>query len=417
MSNYTPFKLFYLEFQNSKLDIAASDHSPTALLLPPPKDSSETFPTDTLSLLRLMVQQTLLLNCIKTKNTTEIKYLTDVMTFSYFHSKTSKTFRIRDTDGLKRALEVAIQNKDYEPKIQVNTNALYFDPTFNGINLDLVKTTPIPLIKSNPIPSSGHSPTPLSTHPTTSHSMNHPTITINFKALPQAVRERYEAHIDPDITLTTSQLTPFTTGPGITSNYYHDPSITGPVVILRIGAFLAATRDFKRFLKNYPTCADNSPSALRQWYTHFTAHAHSCGYFIMPYELLHRIHGGMLGFEFGIDLPLDRQSDSYHWQTDIRNLLLESKMFPTNSEYASRVQSSTNGYHALMNLIHDSHPDYVSSPISLAPNWPHQKKDETLHNFYNRFTETHKLRAIFLQDIQDLGTDMMIDIFIHRCTH
>jgi hypothetical protein len=112
MSKYTPFKLFYLEFQNSKLDIAASDHSPAALLLPPPKDSSETFPTDALSLLRSMVKQTLLLNCIQTKNTTEIKYLTDVMTFSYFHSKTSKTFRIRDTDGLKRTLEVNIQSKD-----------------------------------------------------------------------------------------------------------------------------------------------------------------------------------------------------------------------------------------------------------------------------------------------------------------
>jgi hypothetical protein len=241
MSKYTPFKLFYLEFQNSKLDIAASDHSPAALLLPPPKESSEIFPTDTLSLLCSMVQQTLLLNCIQTKNTTEIKYLTDVMTFSYFHSKISKTFRIRDTDGLKRALEVAIQNKDYEPKIQVYTNALYFYPTFNDINLDLVKTTPFSSIKLNPTPSSGHNPTPVNTYPTTSHSMNHPTITINFKALPQAVRERYEAHIDPDITLTTSQLTPFTTGPGITSNYYHDPSITGPVVILRNGAFLAAT--------------------------------------------------------------------------------------------------------------------------------------------------------------------------------
>jgi hypothetical protein len=170
-------------------------------------------------------------------------------------------------------------------------------------------------------------------------------------------------------------------------------------------------------LKNYPICADNSPSALHQWYTHFTAHAHSCGYFITPYELLHNIHGGMLGFEFGVDLPLDRQSDCYHCQTDIRNLLLESKMFQTNSEYARRVQSSTNGCHALMNLIHDSHPNYVSSLISLAPDWPHQKKDKTLHDFYNRFTETHKLRATFLQDIQDIGTDMMINIFIHRCSH
>jgi hypothetical protein len=244
MSKYTPFKLFYLEFQNSKLDIAASDHSSAALLLPLPKDSSETFPIDTLSLLCSIVQQTLLLNCIQTNNTTEIKYLTDVMTFSYFNSKTSKTFRIHVTDGPKRALEVAIPNKDYEPKIQVYTNAPYFDSTFNGIkNLDLVNTTPIPSPKSNPTPSSGHSPTPLSTNSTTSHSMNHPNITINFKALPQAVRERYEAHINPDTTLTTFQLTPppFTTGPGITSNYYHNPSITGPVVILRNGAFLAAT--------------------------------------------------------------------------------------------------------------------------------------------------------------------------------
>jgi hypothetical protein len=110
MSKYTPFKL----------DIAASDHSSAALLLPPPKDSSETFPIDTLSLLCSMVQQTLLLNCIQTtNNTTKIKYLTDVMTFSYFNSKTSKTFRIRDTDGLKqRTLEVAFKTKTTNQKFK-----------------------------------------------------------------------------------------------------------------------------------------------------------------------------------------------------------------------------------------------------------------------------------------------------------
>ena len=247
-------------------------------------------------------------------------------------------------------------------------------------------------------------------------SVTPPTDIFNYNALPPTVKQRYDAYKDPNIITPLDLLTPLTWLDGSKHNYYEDPTIIGSRIILRNGAIFEGIRDHKRFTRQPPTCSNKTTSALRIWYRSFTNHALSCGYFIVPYELLDKLHGSNGGFEFGVDLPSSKTPEYFHWQNDISRILQQTGMFPVGSEYFNRVHTDTNGYHALLNLLHDTHPKYVSSPITLAPDW-HQQPDQTLFEFYTEFTEIIRLRAIFMHGTQDFSSIDMVDLFIQRCTH
>jgi hypothetical protein len=199
--------------------------------------------------------------------------------------------------------------------------------------------------------------------------------------------------------------------------YYADPLVLGHRVILRNGAVLEGTRDFKAFSKEPPICTDVTPAKLCSWYREFTNHALSCGYFVMPYELLARGHGHSNGFAFDIDLPIDKTPDYSPWQNDIGRLLRKPGTFPRDSELALRAQSATNGYHAILAILSDTHPSFVDQPITLAMNWPRQRENQTIFDFHTDFLDYIRLRAIFMGGSADMTTSTIVDCFIHNCRH
>jgi hypothetical protein len=180
-------------------------------------------------------------------------------------------------------------------------------------------------------------------------------------------------------------VTPLMWLDGSKYNFYEDPTIIGCCIILRNGAILEGIRDHKHFTRHPPMCSNQTVSALRIWYRSFTNHALSCGYFVVPYKLLDKIHGSNEGFQFGIDLPSSKTPKYFHWQNNISHILQQNGMFPAGSEYYNHVRTNTNRYHALINLIHDMYPKYVLSPISLHPGCSHQQANQTIFEFYTEY--------------------------------
>jgi hypothetical protein len=92
-------------------------------------------------------------------------------------------------------------------------------------------------------------------------------------------------------------------------------------------------------------------------------------------------------------------------------------MFPQDSIPAQRVKNHSNGYYAILAVLTDSHPAFVAHPVTLCKNWPEQKPNQSIFDFHSEFTEAIALRAIYMNDAQDMNSAIMMDTFMQNCTH
>jgi hypothetical protein len=103
--------------------------------------------------------------------------------------------------------------------------------------------------------------------------------------------------------------------------------------------------------------------------------------------------------------------------SNIARVLQRSGAFPSGSHLAKRAASTDNGFHAILALLTGTHPSFVDQPILLAMNWPRQTGSQTIFEFYNEFTDTLRLRAIFMSGSAQMSTRHMVDCFINNCQH
>jgi hypothetical protein len=407
MGKYTPVTSVVIQFSQNELHrLASGDIDVLQLYLTADSDQLATDPID---IIRRGTQQLLLEACAHTGDLTRLPMLVEQMTFSW-RAKNGTLRNIRTPDHLNRALEYCIANNTFELIIQCNTDLLFFDTAFTGVDLDQVDTTPI---LSTPVV---HVTPPVMTSTTTAPSVTSPTDVFNYHALPADVLHRFDAFQDPTTILRVQDMSPFLSPDGSRQNFYTNPFVIGSRVILRNGAVLEAKRDQKQFSRDLPICSDDTPSKLRTWYRNFAHHALACGYFVVPYELLSKHHGGSTGFEFGIDLPQAKITEYFHWQCDIGNVLQRPGIFPSRSQASKRVTTSHNGYEILLALVSDSHPGYVDQPIVLAMHFPKQEHTQDIFAFYNTFMDTIRLRAIFMGGNDDMSSPHMVDCFIQSCS-
>jgi hypothetical protein len=165
--------------------------------------------------------------------------------------------------------------------------------------------------------------------------------------------------------------------------------------------------DYKKFSCDAPCCLQDTVSALRTWYRTFTNHALSCGYFIVPYELLRQGHNAHNGFDFDVDIPKSKRTSYFDWQNDIGRILHKTGMFPRDSNLAQHVVSTDNGYTALLALLTGTHPAFVDQPITLAMNWPVQTGTETIFDFHSKFIDHIRLRAIFMGSADSMASSTL----------
>jgi hypothetical protein len=107
----------------------------------------------------------------------------------------------------------------------------------------------------------------------------------------------------------------------------------------------------------------------------------------------------------------------FDWQNDISRVLHQSPMFPKDSQFAKRAASTNNGFIALLALMTDTHPAFVDQPIMLAMNWPVQTGTESIFDFYTKFLDHIRLRAIFMGATDSMTSSTMVDCFINNCKH
>jgi hypothetical protein len=405
MGKYTTVDSIVIQFSQKDLHrLASGDIDLASLFL---TSDSDQLAADPMSILRHGTQQLLIDGCGRTGDLTRLPMLVDHMTYSW-RSNNGTLRNIRNGDHLNRALEHSIANNSTELVIQCNADLLFFATDFTGVDLDQVDTTPIAPTVHAVAPPVIHNPS-IASPPAP------PTDIFNYHALPPDVLQRFDAFQDPTTIMRVQDMTTYNWPDGSRHKYYTNPFVIGQRVILRNGAVLEAKRDQKQFSRDLPLCSEDTPSKLRTWYRNFTSHALSCGYYVVPYELLSKHHGGSTGFEFGIDLPQAKITEFFHWQSDIGNILQRPGIFPARSRAAQRATTSHNGYEILLAIVSDTHPGYVDQPIVLAMHYPRQEATQDIFAFYNSFLDTIRLRAIFMGGTDDMSSDHMIDCFIQSC--
>jgi hypothetical protein len=188
MGKYTPVTSVVIQFSHNDLHrLASGDIDVVQLYL---TADSEELATDPINIIRLGTQQLLIEACAHTGDLTRLPMLVNHMTFSW-RAKNGTLRNIRTSDHLTRALEYCITSNSYELIIQCNTDLLYFDTAFTGVDLDQVDTTPI-----TPTPVAPVAP-PAPTSTTTTPSVTSPTDVFNYHALPADVIQRFDAFQDP----------------------------------------------------------------------------------------------------------------------------------------------------------------------------------------------------------------------------
>ena len=368
---------------------------------------------DPLQVIRDAITEVLHATTFRTTDTSRIPTLVNMMGLSWSNNK-DEMRRLRDPKRLEQAFLEATKQNAEDFVILAHCDGLYFSDDFDGLNMDLVDTSSFPTTRTSTTPNFPYNPITPPSPGTPSHSR---ADVFNYQSLPTVIQKRYNDYHNQSITVRVQDLTPFTLPDGTHSSFYDDPTIVGQRVILRNGAVLSKTLDFKRLTKEPPTCTGTTPSDLRRWYNELSSHALSSGYYIVPYELLTSGHGEHNGFLFGVDLPDSLRHLYFDWQNDIGRILRKTTIFPTDSDFSKRVATTTNGYHALLALVTDTHPAFVSQPIQLVMNWPRQKTSQNIYEFYNQFNDILKLKAIFLEGAEDMNSPHMIDCFISNCLH
>ena len=430
--DYSSLKSVHFTFTNEKLNAHAADVAP---------EFTDFFThngdLDDELLIELQAQVILLLtlNCSETTQEQRISSLVDKVCFKYYSITREHSLCIRNHDHIVEAFQDTVKGNATTVKIEVITTGLIFHPLFKGDNLDYVATSVVDFpntIKAIPSPSSlERSPssleasssslgsTPLGTSASITQPSSWPSNEFRHNRLPSDVKKRYDDHQNPDIIIPVKDLVPFlaTKASPTPLKYFHQPDIAGDKVILRNGSVLSAQYDSKKFHKTVPYCPDASYHGLRIWYRLFSGHGNSCGIYVVPYELLTKDHGGAIGFAFDDDLPAFKSGSFFEWQSDLLRALQHSSMFPPDSTPAHRVKGLSNGYYAILAILTDSHPAFISHPISLCKNWPEQKAGQTIFNFHSEFVEAIALRAIFMDGAQDLNSATMLSTFMQNCTH
>ena len=424
--DYSSLKRVTISFSNDLLDASAGDIAPEF-----DDFFDETDVVLDTDLLQITVDQTksLLMSC--KGDTTRLSSILNEIFFKRFSLDAGKTVTLRTQAAFVAAFDEAVRRQEDQVSIIAVVSNLDFHPDFRGNNLDLIFTSQaewlsIPTLESllamqslTPSKPTGSTAKSFGSSAAITQPTSPPTNEFRHNLLPSDVKQRYDDHQDPNIIVPIQDLVPFaaTTARPYPCNFFHQADIAGEKVIVRNGAVLSNLYDTKKFQKNVPHCTDVSHHGLRSWYKLFSGHGNACGVYIVPYELLSPSHGDGQGFVFGTDIPIHKSGNFFDWQNDILRALQHSSMFPVDSICADRVKNRANGYYAILALLHDSHPAFVTHPVTLCKNWPEQKPAQSIFDFHAEFTAAIALRAIYMDGCQDLNSPTMLSTFMQNCTH
>ena len=395
-------QVIFITFEHKLLNLACGDVLP--------RDSLIAFDTDFLlenpfEILKQHILSSLLNGCKRTTDPTRLKSLFNRMSIIW-KTPQGRQRRIGNDTAFQYALTQCDNDQQREFEITFLTGDLYFHHDFTGYNIDDISDLPF-------VTKSGATTMPPSVANPSNLPAVQPANIFNYNALPSDARTRFDQYYDANILLCPSDMVLYSSG----TLFYSNVASLGSNTILQCGALLDGTFNQKGFLRDAPICQGTTPAALRTFYDQLANHAYGNGYYIPPYSLLRKGHGGSDGFTFNVDLPDTFRHRYFKWNSDLLRILQKTSTFPTGSDLSKRAKSTTNGFHALHSLISDTHPNFVPQPILLAMELPKQESTQDLFEFHHSWLDHFQLRALFLSSTDHPDSEHFIDAFINRCQH
>ena len=99
-------------------------------------------------------------------------------------------------------------------------------------------------------------------------------------------------------------------------------------------------------------------------------------------------------------------------------MLLHPSLFPKDSRLVDIVyQCNNDGYHALKQILYQSHPAFHPRPSTLITRYPKQGSNQTLLQYYVIFQDYLQLQAYVRNYARSLDDDGELDVFIHHTYH
>jgi hypothetical protein len=188
--DYSTLKSVHVSFSNPALNHCASGKVP---------DFADFFYNSTTTdhldsnLLEVIRQQVTALLNLCAGDETRTPALVNKCYFKYFSADSDGTSHLRTQGNIEDAFQEAIRHNSTVVKIMVMTEALFFHPSFNGNNLDLVFTTATELATmSSSAPPSGSIPFPAGSSAAITQPAPVPTNKFCHSLLPDDVKQRYD---------------------------------------------------------------------------------------------------------------------------------------------------------------------------------------------------------------------------------
>ena len=236
-------------------------------------------------------------------------------------------------------------------------------------------------------------------------------------SLPPDVLDRYDRARARQVLTGQELSSPFAAG-----NMYHIDGADR--VILADGSLFVihTDPDWKAINKNPPICRSDTHTGIREWYKAFSGVCMENGVYIHPLWCFRRDHGGIRGFTVGDDtnddLPQRLSLSIDYSASDLHRVLLHPSLFPKDSRLVDIIyQCNNDGYHALKQILYQSHPAFHPRPSTLITRYPKQGSQQSLLQYYVIFQDFLQLQAYVRNYARSLDDDGELDVFIHHTYH
>ena len=248
----------------------------------------------------------------------------------------------------------------------------------------------------------------------------------NTTSLPSDVLLRYNAW------KSNKALPGSTIAKKYTSNdWYHDGNATTNNVpteriILADGTlFIVRNVSYPTLFKLPATrCTDTSHAGIRLWYYALTKSLMDQGIYVHPFWCFRKAVGNYWGFTTStapayaqeVDLPHSMATPLQPMTSAVHSHIMKTGTFDSKSEYAKIIRSCpSDGYRALKLIIMRSHPNFIEEPAQYLTDYPQQKKDESVFDFTQVFSDYLQLQSFVMDNNRGIGDKSIQDIFLSCC--
>ena len=144
------------------------------------------------------------------------------------------------------------------------------------------------------------------------------------------------------------------------------------------------------------------------------------GIYVHPFWCFQKNVGNYWGFDTSatpslgqsVDLPNSMRTPLQPMTSAVHSHIMKTGTFDSKSEYAKIIKSCpSDGYRALKLIIMRSHPNFIEEPAQYLTDYPQQKKDETVFDFTQVFSDYLQLQSFVLDNNRGIGDKSIQESF------